>query len=111
MHVRNERLNEDEAARIIFDMATLLDYPVSPSIKKKRDTIILRNPKSSFDLDAIINVVSEFGELHGVGISSNRTFGKLLSSEVYLDIFAPFHSLIRLPVSFSSQHSVALHPK
>ena len=101
LHVRNERLNEDEAARIIFDMATLLDYPVSPSIKKKRDTIILRNPKSSFDLDAIINVVSEFGELHGVGISSNRTFGKFLSSEVYLDIFAPFHSLIRLPVSFS----------
>lgn len=74
IHARHERLTEDTAARILFDMATLLDYPSDPLMERERDTIIFQNLKSDINSEALANVTMMFGELREVGVATNRRF-------------------------------------
>jgi len=70
VHARHERLTEDSAARLLFDIATLLGYPVD----EPRDTIIVRDLKREIDLDNLAETAMLFGELRGVGVATNRSF-------------------------------------
>lgn len=74
VHARHERLTEDTAARILYNIATLLDYPIRQSFERERDTIIIRDLKNEINLDALTGATVVFGELREVGVASNRTF-------------------------------------
>lgn len=71
---RHERLTEDTAARILFDMATLLGYPDDLTMERERDTIIFRNLKSDINSEALANVTMMFDEIREVGVATNRRF-------------------------------------
>ncbi len=70
VHARHERLTEDAAARLLFDIATLLGYPVD----EPRDTIIVRDLKREINIDDLAETAMLFGELRGVGVATNRAF-------------------------------------
>jgi len=74
VHARHQRLTEEIAARILLDIASLLDFPICSSFKRERDTIIFRDLKNDTNLDALSGTVVAFEELREMGIASNRTF-------------------------------------
>mmetsp|Transcript_23525 Transcript_23525/g.50054 ORF Transcript_23525/g.50054 Transcript_23525/m.50054 type:complete len:537 (+) Transcript_23525:172-1782(+) len=74
VHARHERLTEEAAARILIDVTTLLDIPIYSSLRKERNTIIIRDLNKEIKLDTLTRNLIGFEELHEVGISSNHTF-------------------------------------
>lgn len=106
VHARHERLSEGTAAQILFDIATLLDYPIDQTIERERDTIIVRSLKSEIHPDALTAAIMVFGELREVGVATNRTFGKL--AILYHFIRNISYAFISLLFFFPLQHFVAL---
>jgi len=74
IHARHERLTEDDALRILLDIATLLDIPICSSIQTERDTLIIRDAKKEIYVDTLTTTMAQFEELRKVGVSSNRSF-------------------------------------
>jgi len=70
-HARYERLTENAATRILLNVATLLDVPISSSIQ--RDTLLIWDLKE-IDVQTLTETMMIHEEFHEVGVTSNRRF-------------------------------------
>mmetsp|Transcript_104 Transcript_104/g.118 ORF Transcript_104/g.118 Transcript_104/m.118 type:complete len:489 (-) Transcript_104:220-1686(-) len=70
-HARYERLTENAATRILLNVATLLDVPISSSIQ--RDTLMISDLKE-IDVQTLTETMMIHEEFHEVGVTSNRRF-------------------------------------
>jgi RNA recognition motif. (a.k.a. RRM, RBD, or RNP domain) len=72
--IRNEELNSDEAARVVYSVAAILRLKFANDIAQ--DTIILNDLAPGTTTDDLREALSPFGEIEAVSISSiSRTFG------------------------------------
>ena len=78
LNTRNERLSVDSAARVLFDVATLLDLKLNVEVPK--DTLILsgldKKSNHAITTESIIDSLCKYGDLKEVGIAKGQWFGK-----------------------------------
>jgi hypothetical protein len=74
VHVRQERVSVEGAARVLCDVATLLGMTLTTDVRK--DTLMLKDLDKGINTETLIDSLCPYGDLKEVGIASGQRFGK-----------------------------------